>query len=208
MVGGSTPLRVLRLWAWVWVPGLALFAVLLYKDFQPFDAGLDANDPANFVGGKLNREAADTVTSFRDYPVLWLGEEYQGFKLTAVQRTNTPSPGPGGRHDSLSIAYGSCASRDRCVPPIAVIITAPGHIPVPTGLPPPLDGDPGAFRGLFSGFELHTLYTTAGLVFEVQANAVEGGEVLEALKLANPTAFGLPAIGPGESLSPLHSWRP
>jgi hypothetical protein len=156
----------------------------------------------------LNREAVDTVTSFRDYPVLWLGEEYQGFKLTAAQRTDTPSPGPGGRHDSLLIVYGSCASRDRCVPPIAVIITAPGHVPVPTGLPPPVEADPGAFRGLFSGFEPQTLHTAAGLVFEVQANAVQGEEVLEALEFANPDAFGLPAIGPGESLSALHSWGP
>ncbi len=66
-VGGSIPLRVLKLWAWAWVPALALLTVLLYTDFQPFDPGLDANDPANFVGGKLNREAVDTVTSFRDY---------------------------------------------------------------------------------------------------------------------------------------------
>ena len=190
------------------MPGLALLSVLLYKDFQPFDPGLDANDPANFVSIKLNREAANTVTSFRDYLVLWLGEEYQGFKLTAVQRTDSPSPGPRGRHDSLLILYGSCASRDRCVPPIAVIITAPGHIPVPTGLPPPAAEDPGTFRGLFLGFGDSAVHTTAGLVFEVQANALEGGEVLEALKLANPATFGMPAIGPGESLSPLHAWRP
>jgi hypothetical protein len=185
---------------------LALLGVLLIQDFKPFNASLVADDPRNFVGGKLNQEAVATVTSFPEYPVLWLEEEYQGFKLTAVQRSEAPSPG--GWHDSLLIVYGSCASRDACVPPIAIITTAPGHVPVPTGRPLPEADDLDTTRGLFSGFVACGVYTTGGLVFEAQANAVACGEVLDALTLANPGSFGLPAIGPGDSLAPLHTWEP
>jgi hypothetical protein len=183
------------------VPAFALLGVLLYTDFQPFDAGLEANDPANFVSGEVDDEAVNTITSFSDYPVLWLGNEYQGFKLTAVQRNVTPD-------DSLLMTYGSCLSQDRCIPPILIIVTAPSPFPRLTGEPTPTADDPSAFRGLFRRFGEHGLATSAGLVFRVQAEAVAEQEVLEDLELANPAGFGLPPIGPGQSLTPLHSWSP
>jgi hypothetical protein len=199
----------LKTWAWTWVPALALLGVLAYKSFEPFPRSIDASDPSNLRSGSLNSKAVATVKEFRDFPILWMDESYQGFNLTTAQHDRFPS-GPTGREaNRVILVYGECRSRDNCVPPIAVIISAPGSVPVPVGFEPPGMNDPTAVRGLFSGFGEHpTVWTTAGLTIEVQANAMLEDNVLEALSLANATAFGLPEIGPGESLAPLHAWSP
>ena len=45
-------------------------------------------DAANFRPGELNSDAVRTAREFDEFPLLWLGESFEGFQLMEVLRVN------------------------------------------------------------------------------------------------------------------------
>ena len=150
-------------------------------------------DPAQFRDGTLNSEAVRTATEFKSFPVLWLGEEFNGYKLTSAGNVF------GG---DLALVYGACERAPRttsCTPPLVIINRGP-NFPGGGGREPFVRGLTTGGPGLGST----TLWTAGGLAIEVQSNTDIRDEIVQALVLANGNLFGLPEVPPGESLDPLN----
>ena len=152
-------------------------------------------DPAQFRQGTLNPDAVQTAVTFEAFPVLWLGEEFMGYRLTSAGDLL------GG---NLALAYGSCeraSGETSCTPPLVIINRGP--------ISPGAGGREPFVRGLTTGglgVGSTTLWTTGGLGIEVQSNADIRDEVLQALVVANGDFFGWPETLPGESLDVLNEW--
>lgn len=70
----------------------------------------------------------DQVRAFKEFPVVWLGESFQGLNLTSILRDDYLQEQPTGYEpvpvNALSLVYGSCtASADTgCAPPLEIQI--------------------------------------------------------------------------------------
>jgi hypothetical protein len=172
----------------------------------------DRADSQQFRRGVLNVDAVNEIRSFSEFPVLWLGDEFKGWRLTSVQRTSivTPAQGPFPefRDDRISLVYGSCERAPGdwgCTPPVAIIIWAPGAIPGPSGVSEEAVAERGATRGLPSAVisESTVLWADGGVAIQIHSNGDIRQEVVDELRLANARAVGLPEVGARESLLPL-----
>jgi hypothetical protein len=152
-------------------------------------------DPAQYCEGNLDPEAARTAAEFGGFPILWLGEDFIGYKLTSVGDIF------GG---DLSLVYGSCErapGTTSCTPPLVIINRGPSS--------PGAGGREPFERGLTTsgaGVGSTTLWTMGGLAIEVQSNSDIRDKIIQALIISNAHNFGLPEIRPGESLDALNQW--
>ena len=178
------------------------FAYLLLTDGLCTECG-----PTELTEGKLNQGAVETVTTFGEFPVLWLGTEFEGYPLTLADVQYSPAPVPNfPPTHRMILMYGSC-DRNRqtsCAPPLAISIWAPNS-PYGRGVVPGMYIDEAsAKRGLPFHEDLHSVrLITAGIAIEIQSEVGGYDRIIDALRLANAALVGLPDIGPGESLAPL-----
>jgi hypothetical protein len=202
----------LRTWAWAYLPALLLLAIFLVskQDTVTLIAqGDERADPASFKTGVLDKDAVATVVGFRDYPILWLGEEFQGYKLTSVARENySLIRGENAiRVDRVSLVYGSCErakGESACTPPLAIVIFAPGTMP-PTTSGPPSESPASLVRGLHASMAgpFYTLRAGDGVAIQIQSNDNMRSEIVRSLRLANASTIRISEILPGDSLAPL-----
>lgn len=186
--------------------GLGVAAWLFVRSLGPDDPGgefvADTGGGSEVWTGELNREAFESAQVFTELPILWLGEEFEGFALTRF-RSN-----PNGQH----LVYGACkpssGSEPSCVPPIQIQVWAAGKIP-PQGY-----FGPEPFRGLTrtqgernpsNGTASWIVWLPGGTTVKVYVSEYAVGEITErlmtALHSANHDAMGYTEVGPGESLA-------
>ena len=161
------------------------------------------SNPENYLDGTLDQDSVDQARSFDEFPVVWLGEEFQGFKLVKFYRTVSAG------EDSVRLIYGSCVSvtttdSPSCVPPVSLIVRRPGSRGGPESIEPAAAGPIETVRGVPARLASGGLILwTGGVIVTVHGNADDRDAAVEALKLANGPAIGMKDIGPGESLEPL-----
>jgi hypothetical protein len=142
----SRLLRHVATWAWALVPAVIAFLVAFHGNFPTLSAQTpppqpERADPATFLPGSLDPAAVQAARSFDEFPIVWLGEEFQGLKLSAFIRENYSDIRPGYPRDlgrnRVSLIYGACEPQktdegSSCVAPVSIIIWAPGAGPVRT----------------------------------------------------------------------------
>ena len=152
--------------------------------------------------GELDEEALVEAPAVNDIPILWLGEEFEGYALTRF------ASNPSGWH----LVYGACkvspGPEPSCVPPIQIQIRPPGGIP-PAGYfsPQPfreIMRTPGE-RNLPNGTSSWVIWLPGGSTIKVYISEYAVGEITERLmanlQSANHEAMGYPEVGPGGSLA-------
>lgn len=174
-------------------------------------------DPANRMSGTLNAQAVADVQEFKELPITWLGESFNGLNLVAFQHQINPLPQglpwSGGRTkvNTAMLVYGTCEPRTSenssevsCDPPLEIYISGPGSVP-------PIDqvqlhadwATPSVVRGVQvidkgMGTEL---FFENGLSITVYVDTDIRSKALEALTIVNADAFALAPVRSGESLS-------
>lgn len=160
-------------------------------------------DPAQFQPGEPNREAVAAAQSFSEFPLVWLGEEFEGFKLTDVLRREGPT------YNKVYLVYGECEpepgeSEPSCVRPLSIVVNTAGFVPPPNQVEERVAGPLTARRGvparMLSG---SMVLWTGGVVITIHANSEHMEKAIENLETVNHGARGEEAIGKGESLAPL-----
>lgn len=218
----TSALRPWVKWAWVIVPAVTALA-LVSAGLVPLSAQSPSKDPradpAQFLSGTLDASAVAAAQSFAEFPLVWLGEEFEGYKLTAFVHRKHHIPKEETRYhsdfidNSVSLVYGSCVPErtsgldaPSCVPPLVITITAPGIVPGPRDVAEEAAGPMSSIRGLtvreLSGSPV--LWTDSGVTIFVNSNDDVRGRALESLRMANAARVGLPDIEPGQSLAPLN----
>lgn len=161
------------------------------------------DDGSEIWTGELDRDALSRAPAVNDLPILWLGDEFEGYALT--QFVNTAS--------EWLLVYGACRAspgpEPSCVPPIQIQVRPPGGIP-PEGYfsPEPFRGverTPGE-RGIRpGGTESWVIWLPGGSTVKVYVSEYVVGDVTDALLArlmsANHEAMGYAAVGPGDSLA-------
>lgn len=160
-------------------------------------------DPEQFRPGKLNKDAVAQAKAFSDYPLVWLGEEFEGFKLTSFFRRQ------GEGYDTTYLIYGDCEHErfmmePSCVPPLSIVVHAQGTVPGPTSIEFRPGEAIGEARGVTSRFVGgNPLLWTGTIVVKVDANSEHQEKAMQALRTVNHEALGIAEIGPGQSLAAL-----
>lgn len=215
----TTTLKHLLRWSWAWVPALILMVLLISGNViqaQTTPPVSDRADASGFMTGTLDPAAVQAVLSFGEFPVVWLGEEFKGYKLSAVAIINEVTRGSGNipdiRDHRVSMVYGSCEilpGHGACTPPLSIIIWGPDTIPGPRGVEPDAISVEATTRGLISAIvsESTVLWAGDGIAIQIHSNGDIRDEIVESLQLANGPVMGLPAIDTGESLAPLINVR-
>jgi hypothetical protein len=161
-------------------------------------------DPSTFYSGALNQDALKEALEFDAYPLLWLGEEFEGFYLMNFVRFQDESG-----FDVVYLVYGECEPaagmlEPSCVPPLSISTTAPGWVPDPGQISDDVGGPLTTERGVNS----RTLgdgpvLWTGGVVVTIFANSELEQEALAQVQTVNHDVMGRPPIGPGENLAPV-----
>jgi hypothetical protein len=150
------------------------------------------------------------VVTFPDFPVLWLGEEFHGYNLTAAQRDNYTLPGREGiRVDRLGMVYGTCEKTPGdwgCVPPVVLSIHAPGTNPcaaaVSVNLSEGAERDDLSAEIADSTTGSNTTGDSAmfciheGIAVQVQSSTALRKEIVQSLMLANASVKACPPLAP------------
>ena len=185
---------------------LALLASLGIRAYV--DAGTSENlnrraDPAGFLAGELNTNAVESAQTFADFPLVWLGEEFEGYKLTSFLRRQ------GETFNKVYLIYGDCDPdpddlEPSCVPPLAVVINAPGYVPQANQVEERVAGPTTSRRGVTARVLSGSMFLwTGGVVISVKANSEHMEQAIAALETVNHEARNEPAIGNGDDLTPL-----
>ena len=196
-----------------WIVGTIILATIAgYVSFSSSSANPNPNttrrsDPAGFQPGKLNPDAVSQAIAFSEFPLVWLGEEFRGFKLTEFMRVQ------GELQDAVYLVYGDCEPQPgmeepSCVRPLAIVVSAPGSVPeydstdigdaVATG---PVRTVRGVAARTLSGSE-HLW--TGGVVITVHANSEHMQDAVQGLRSVNHRAVGLDTVNDGDDLRALH----
>ncbi len=74
--------------------------------------------------GYLSKMTVDELSAFDRFPVLWLGEEFEGLPLTAIQYRYVPSGEGHGPMERVDLVYGDCepAADNGCPAPLQVSV--------------------------------------------------------------------------------------
>jgi hypothetical protein len=147
-----------------------------------------------FKPGKLSQDAVVDAISFRSYPVVWLGEEFQGYQLTYFDHQRSSLAGVATPLDSVVLVYGTCERGPRensCVPPLALTIRRSGDSLDPGGVPETVNAPfAECGPGIAAAGKETVVWREGGIVIEVQAKAELCQMVIPALRLANTETFG------------------
>lgn len=161
-------------------------------------------EPSRFLPGDLDREAARQAQAFNEFPVLWLGEEYEGYRLVEFIRLQRPN------QNAVVLIYGTCkplpgVEGGSCVPPISVISSAPGSIPQPEAFEPTVSGPVGTSRGVRSRVASGGRFLwTESVIATVHANPEDREAATDQLRTANAAVVGVPEVRAGQDLTPLN----
>ena len=192
-----------------WLIGVAAVGVALgYLSFALAGTNASVNasrraDPAQFSVGSLNPRAVELAKAFNDFPLVWLGEEFKGFRLTEFIRAKSD------RQDAVYLIYGTCQPRPgalepSCVPPLSIVVSAPGSVPDSNVVAEEAAGSVQVVRGVtmrtLSG---NPFLWTGGVTITVDANSEHLSAALAGLMTVNHDAVGRAPIKAGESLAPL-----
>jgi len=193
-----------------WLIGvIALGLALGYISFAAAGvntAGLNAShraDPAQFRSGKLNQEAVQQAVTFTEFPLLWLGESFQGYPLTAFLREK------GEFQDAVYLIYGTCeAPREMkepsCVPPVEVVTNAPGAVPSPDKVADDVASKATTVRGVVARVLSGSPFLwTGGGTITINANSEHLDAAIAGLATANHKVLGRPPVNAGDSLGSL-----
>ena len=123
----------------------------------------------------------EEAEAFEEYPVLWVGESFQGLPLTGITRLEFSEPPdvPAPDTDMVTVAYGDCTpagTPPTCVPPVQIVSTPYCLRPRSLAAPEVLAGEPFDVRGavaqwvgprhstlvLYGGQSTLTIIATAG----------------------------------------------
>lgn len=144
------------------------------------DGELDAVHLQDSFSGASARLTPAELRAFRDYPVYWVGESFEGLDLNVIQRdqSTTRLPGtPAIGTDMMSVIYGSCPSSP-CPRPVQVQTWRACAAPQGVGVTPLAGrtqrrGVPSGYRGgglvLFTGDVAVTIWAEK----ELEARTVE-----------------------------------
>lgn len=166
---------------------------------SPLGNGLRA-DPGRFRIGTLDPVAASDATTFRDYPIAWLGEEFAGYKLTRMFHVVREG------QDAVYLIYGDCEDapgqpEPSCVPPLEIVTSAPGTVPEPTSESIVNAGRLTSVRGAparaLSG---SPFIWTDGVTITIHANGPFVDDAIQGLRSANHGTLGYHEVDPGDSL--------
>jgi hypothetical protein len=158
----------------------------------------------------------EEAVAFQEYPVFWVGPDFNGMPITSVDRMKSSLPPevsqllarPVPDTDSLDIVYGDCTptgTPPTCVLPLQIQSTPYCLRPASLAAPEVLEGEPFELRGataqwvgpgrntlvLYTGESTVTIIATAG-----EATALEMAQSLYA-------ANGLGPLSRGERLGPV-----
>jgi hypothetical protein len=194
--------------------GVAFVAARYAGDNHPRPV-VGRGDPDNLLPGTLNAEAVRQAQAYDLMPVLWLGKEFAGYRLTGFEVNQLFIPGEMLKREedltgtSVSLRYGDCVPRGQepsCVLPLVLLVTTPGWVPPPEAIPGDAESDRiynvrGAkARDVSNGT---TLWLPSGITVTIYSDSDMRNEALEALRLANAAALGIPEVPPGASLASL-----
>jgi hypothetical protein len=212
--------RIMSSWLWLLIPAAVLMLAVVTRGqdlrAQSPEPAINRADPATFKAGTLNQNAASELKAFGDFPVLWLGEDFEGYKLTSVQRTNSVTPAigplPERRDNRISLVYGACVVEPGdwgCTPPLSIIIWAPNTIPGSGGIEKEAIQAEGSARGLVSAVvsESTILWAQDGIAIQIHANGEMQERIVKGLRLANASTIGVADLGPNTNLAGLNGVR-
>jgi hypothetical protein len=160
-------------------------------------------DPAQFRVGSAYDQAVQQAKGFTDFPLLWLGEVFQGYPLTAFLRQKSET------QDAVYLIYGTCQApsgmdEPSCVPPVEVVTNAAGAVPSPDKVDDRVAGKPTTVRGVTSRVLSGSPFLwTGGVTITVHANSEDLDAALAGLKTVNHDALGRAPVNAGESLASL-----
>lgn len=208
--------------AWPLVALLALgagfggsLAIRAFQQEAPGRPEVQVAEPGNAFAGELDRAGVQAAQSYEFLPVLWLGEEFEGFKVTEVRERifETPWAGEGTKARQLVVLYGDCKrdgdpDRSSCTKPVQVIISGPGLVPSPEAISPRAGWSGVYDRQGTRAIETDTgtvLWTTGGAAVTLITNSDGTRErALSQLKVANGKVFGVSETEAGK-LGPVTS---
>ncbi|MCC6387453.1 MAG: hypothetical protein IT302_08730 [Dehalococcoidia bacterium] len=202
---------------------LALFTfVLIYgisaRGEADDNVAVQYGDPSTFLPGDLDLEAIQLARQFTEFPILWLGESFDGFALTNAMREGA-SPYdtvlPDGTvisRNTLALSYGSCtpttsnpeSHRPTCVVALQILVDAGNVVPPPEEINRDVIlAGPYETRGV-TAMDISTgttLWFENGLTVTVHGQPDMRREAVAALTLANASALGAEETTPGSDLS-------
>ncbi len=168
--------------------GLVVRQFVLYYPTESED-GIDGLQP-----GELSQDAAAQATGFPNYPIAWLGEDFQGYKLTTFEHQNYPLPAGSTVVDTVILVYGTCErgrQETSCTPPLALSVRPAEAKPARGGVPEEVDITAiECGSGIAAAGKETVFWREGGIVIDVQASAEMCTEVIKSLRLANASVFG------------------
>lgn len=153
--------------------------------------------------GDLDIEAVERTQMFAEFPLVWLGEEFEGLRLTRFVRLLRPN------QDAVGLVYGECdpapgEPEPSCVPPISIVISRAGSVPAPSDVSPEVAGDLTSSRGAPSRTLSGSPHLwTDGAVIAIHAEPELAARIIAALRSANHQILHSSEVEPNEPLSGL-----
>jgi hypothetical protein len=153
-----------------------------------------------------SRMTIDQAQTFQDYPVFWVGEEFEGLPVTSIhhERYSPPAGIAQPDTDSVDVVYGDCTptgSPPTCVPPVQIQSTPYCLLPPTMAAEGVLQGESFDLRGASAQWVgaghtlvLHTGESTVVII------ATEGKDA--ALEVANHLRASN-GLGPSSASEPL-----
>ncbi len=160
-------------------------------------------DPSQFEKGVLSNDAVAQAKAFDEFPLVWLGEEFEDFQLTSFVRAKSPG------QNAVYLVYGTCTPRPgmvepSCVPPLSIVTSAPGSVPAPGAVEEDVAGTIETVRNVPSRILSGNLFLwTGGVIITVDANSGQQAAATAALETVNHDALHRPPVRAGESLAVL-----
>lgn len=217
----------LSLLGWIATSAIVSFALYIFVVPTVRDAFGDESEsdpsfrgqinaaPDNREPGEPNPEAIASVLAEDKLPLLWLGEEFEGFRLTRYITGINTLPrdwaGPGYIEAWTAVlVYGDCDAmkanprEPSCPPPLELVISAPGSRPDPAWRSTHNDQAIRRVRGATltkNSLSGGLLIFDNGYAVNIYTDAAMLDRVISALTLANGAAFGAPLIEPGGDLT-------
>ena len=186
----------------VTVAGFGLIMRTLAEASPEINANRRA-DPAHFRVGSLNAEAVAEAEAFQEFPLVWLGEEFEGFQLAKFLHKK------GDGYDKVYLIYGVCESppgalEPSCVPPLAVVINAPRNVPSPNQVEERVAGPETTRRGVTARILSGSMFLwTGGVVISVKANSEHMEMAIAELETVNHEARNEEPLGKEDDLTAL-----
>jgi len=131
------------------------------------DRGMSNVAPAASAGDVTGNLGLAEAQAFDGYPVYWLGEEFEGLRVTHINRLYYEHP-PGvplPPSDMITVIYGDCTPQGTpptCVPPISIVTSSYCSRPQEQTAAAAKQGEPFAMRDATAEWVSNSLVIYAG----------------------------------------------